>query len=118
MKAALMHRAYHRWESPSLNRPMELLVFGHAGPPVLVFPTSQGRYYEYEDRGMVGALTQHLEQGCIQLMCLDSVDAESWYCGRAHPRGRRWPHDQYERHVLDEVLPSVRSQTNHTFTMV
>ena len=113
-----MHRAYHRWDSPALNRSMELLVFGHAGAPVLVFPTSQGRYYEYEDRGMVGALSHHLEQGWIQLICLDSVDAESWYCSWAHPRGRLHRHDQYEQYVLHEVLPFVRSQNSNPFTMV
>jgi len=97
---------------------MELLVFGHAGAPVLVFPTSQGRFYEYEDRGMVDALAPQLEQGQIQLICVDSVDAESWYCGWAHPRGRLWRHDQYEHYLLDEVLPFVRSQNSTTFTMV
>jgi esterase/lipase superfamily enzyme len=112
-----MHRAHHRWESPALNRPMELLVFGHAGAPMLVFPTSQGRFFEYEDRGMVGALAHHIEQGWVQLICLDSVDAESWYCGWCHPRGRLARHDQYERYVLDEVLPFVRSQNSNSFTM-
>jgi esterase/lipase superfamily enzyme len=97
---------------------MELLVFGHAGAPVLVFPTSQGRFYEYEDRGMVKALAPQLEQGQIQLICVDSVDAESWYCSWAHPRGRLWRHDQYEHYLLDEVLPFVRSQNSTTFTMV
>lgn len=110
-----MHRAYHRWESPSLNRPMELLLFGHAGAPVIVFPTSQGRFYEYEDRGMVAALSHHLEQGWIQLICLDSVDAESWYCDWAHPRGRLHRHDQYENYILHEVLPLIRSQNDNDF---
>ena len=32
-----MHRSYHQWFSPTLGRPMELLVFGHQGAPVLVF---------------------------------------------------------------------------------
>jgi esterase/lipase superfamily enzyme len=32
---------------------MELLVFGHAGPKVLVFPTRDGRFYEYENLGLV-----------------------------------------------------------------
>jgi esterase/lipase superfamily enzyme len=109
-----MHRVYHRWDSPSLGRPMELLVFGHAGPPVVVFPTSQGRFFEYEDRGMVGALADQIERGWLQLYCVDSVDAESWYCGWAHPRGRVARHDQYERYILDEVLPLARSQNpNH-----
>lgn len=112
-----MHRSYHRWDSPSLGRPMELLVFGHAGAPVIVFPTSQGRYFEYEDRGMVAALSHHLEQGWIQLICVDSVDAESWYCDWAHPRGRLYRHDQYEWYIINEVLPFVRSQNSNPFTM-
>ncbi|MBF8283873.1 MAG: hypothetical protein HW378_2788, partial [Anaerolineales bacterium] len=51
-----MNREYHRWYSPSLNKEIELLVFGHAGARMLVFPTSLGKFYEWEDRGMVGAL--------------------------------------------------------------
>jgi esterase/lipase superfamily enzyme len=112
-----MHRAFHRWDSPALSRPMELLVFGHAGAPVIVFPTSQGRFFEYEDRGMVAALAGQIEQGWIQLYCVDSVDSESWYCSWAHPRGRVHRHDQYERYILDEVLPLVRSQNSNPFTI-
>jgi esterase/lipase superfamily enzyme len=33
-----MQRQYQRWYSHSLGRDMELLVFGHAGPPIIVFP--------------------------------------------------------------------------------
>jgi esterase/lipase superfamily enzyme len=85
-----MHRSYHRWFSPTLGRDMEMLLFGHAGAPVLVFPTSQGRFYEFEDRGMVGTLSEQLEQGWIQLICVDSIDSESFYCRWAHPGGRIW----------------------------
>jgi len=110
-----MHRAYHRWESGALGRTMELLIFGHAGAPVLVFPTSMGRFYEYEDQGMVSNLHHHIEQGWIQLICVDSIDAESWYCSWAHPRGRLHRHDQYERYIVDEVLPLVRWQNSNPF---
>jgi esterase/lipase superfamily enzyme len=112
-----MYRAFHRWDSPSLGRPMELLVFGHSGAPVIVFPTSQGRFYEYEDRGMVGALSHQIEQGWVQLYCVDSVDAESWYCSWAHPRGRLQRHDQYESYVINEVLPLIRHQNPNPFLM-
>jgi esterase/lipase superfamily enzyme len=96
---------------------MELLVFGHAGAPVIVFPTSQGRFYEYEDRGMINVLSHHLEQGWIQLICVDSVDSESWYCSWAHPRGRLYRHDQYEHYILHEVLPFVRTYNSNPFVM-
>ena len=100
-----MHREYHKWYSPSLGREMELLVFGHGGARVLVFPTSMGRFFEWEDRGMVGALGEHLERGWLQLYCVDSVDAESWYAKHLHPNQRARRHLQYERYLLSEVLP-------------
>ncbi len=112
-----MHRSYHRWYSGTLGRDMELLLFGHAGAPVLVFPTSQGRFYEYEDRGMVRALAEHLEHGWIQLVCVDSIDGESFYCTWAHPGGRIWRHVQYERYLLDEVIPGVQASNTDPFWM-
>lgn len=112
-----MHRAYHRWFSPSLHRDMELLVFGHHGAPVIVFPTSKGKFYEYEDRGMVNALSEHLERGWIQLICVDSVDAESWYCDWAHPGGRVQRHIEYDAYVYNEVIPFSRSQNGNNFFM-
>jgi len=100
-----MHREHHRWYSPSLGRDMDLLVFGHGGARVVVYPTSKGRFYEWEDRGMTGALAEHLERGWLQLYCVDSVDEESWYDRRKHPVQMAERQEQYERYVLDEVLP-------------
>ena len=84
----VMNREYHRWYSPSLDRDMELLVFGHAGARVLIFPTSQGRFFQWEDTGMVAELSEHLEKGWLQLFCVDSVDDESWYAKWKHPAER------------------------------
>lgn len=108
-----MNREYHRWYSPSLNRDMELLVFGHAGARVLVFPTSRARFHEWEDRGMIATLSEHLERGWLQLYCVDSVDSESWYCWWAHPGGRAYRHAQYDGYLYNEVLPfSVNKNSN------
>lgn len=112
-----MNREYHRWHSGSLNRQMELLVFGHAGARVLVFPTSQGKFYEWEDRGMIWALREHLENGWLQLYCVDSVDAESWYCGWAHPSGRAYRHQQYDNYLYDEVLPFSAHKNDNPFVI-
>ncbi|RME53426.1 MAG: esterase, partial [Caldilineae bacterium] len=110
-----MNREYHRWYSPRLNRDMELLIFGHAGARALVFPTSQGRFFEFEDRGMVAALGEHLERGWLQLYCVDSVDAESFYCKWAHPAGRIQRHMQYEAYILNEVLPLSQQKNDNPF---
>jgi len=89
---------------------MELLTFGHAGMPVLVFPTSCGRFFEFEDRGMVDAVHDKIEHGNLQLFCVDSVDTESWYNRAVPPRWRIARHVQYEQYIMNEVLPLIRSQ--------
>ena len=106
-----MNRDYTRWYSPTLGRDMEMLVFGHAGTPLLVFPSSMGKFFEYEDRGMVAALAGPVDSGALTLYCVDSADAESWYNKRVHPRIRVLRHIQYERYILDEVLPLVRHRS-------
>ncbi len=68
-----MNREYHKWYSHRLNREMELLIFGHSGAKVLVFPTRCGRFYEYENMGLVEALRHKIEQGQIQLYCQKST---------------------------------------------
>ncbi len=103
-----MHREYHRWFARSLDRDMDLLIFGHDGPPVIVFPSSMGAFFEYEDRGMVGALADKLERGGLRLFCVSSVDNESWYAKRIHPRHRVLRHLHYESYLLNDVVPLVR----------
>ncbi|MGC2110377.1 MAG: alpha/beta hydrolase-fold protein [Candidatus Korobacteraceae bacterium] len=100
-----MNREYHRWWSNDLGRDMDLLVFGHDGPKVLVFPTSMGRFFEYEDNKMVATLADRLDAGQLQIYCVDSVDTESWYNKQAHPYWRLQRHLQYERYILNDVIP-------------
>ena len=113
-----MHRKYHRWWSPSLHREMELLEFGHAGAKVIAFPSSMGRFFEWEDQGMPQALRHQLANGWFQLVCIDSVDQESWYNKHAHPGARVWRHEQYDSYVLNEVLPFAHWRNPHPYTIV
>jgi esterase/lipase superfamily enzyme len=110
-----VNREHHRWHSPSLGRDMDLLVFGHHGARLLVFPTSMGRYFEWEDRGMMEALGEHIERGWLQLFCVDSVDDESWYAKWKHPHDRAVRQGQYEDYVVREVLPFSQSKNGNPF---
>jgi esterase/lipase superfamily enzyme len=89
---------------------MELLEFGRGGLPVIVFPTSCGRFYEFEDRGMVHAIHAKIDAGQLHLFCVDSVDNESWYNRHATPRARIERQMQYEAYIMHEVLPLVRRE--------
>lgn len=103
-----MNREYHRWHSRELGRDMEMLVFGHSGLPAVVFPTSQARFYEFEERGMVGAIADKIDRGEVQLFCVDTVDSESWYNLNVGPRWRIARQVQYDNYIVQEVAPYVR----------
>jgi len=112
-----MHREYHKWYSPRLHRDMELLVFGHAGARTLVFPTRAGRFFDYENWRMVAALREKIENGWIQLYCVDSIDAESFYCDWCRPQDRILRHLKYEEYLLEEVLPLTRRLNHNPFAI-
>ena len=103
-----MNREYHRWFSNRLGRDMELLIFGHGGRAILFFPPRLGRFYDYENWGIVAALSDRICRGELQLFCVDSVDGESLYNDWAHPEGRINRHLQYEVYILCEVLPLMK----------
>jgi len=105
-----LHREYHKWYSSRLGRDMELLIHGHTGVPVMVFPTSGGRFYEFEDRGMPASIGDKIDRGEIQLFCVDSVDMESWYNRNVPPRWRIARHIQYEDYLIHEVVPLIKNK--------
>jgi esterase/lipase superfamily enzyme len=106
-----MRRDYIKWYSPSLHRDMELLAFGDHGFPFIVFPTSGGRFWEYEDRGMVDALRPKIESGGLQVICLDTVDRESWYNQSIQPADRLHRQNAFDAYLALEAAAFVRDRT-------
>lgn len=100
-----MKREYHKWYSSNLEKDMELLIFGHSGAKVLFFPPRMGRFYDYENWKVIAALEDKIKNGDLQVFCVDSVDLESFYNSFAHPGYRIYRHIQYEKYVIEEVLP-------------
>jgi esterase/lipase superfamily enzyme len=106
---------HHRWHSPALGKAMDLLVFGHGGAKLLVFPTSMGTFTEWADRRMHEVLRDHIEQGWIQMICVDQVNSESWNADTIHPGARAWRHLQYDAYLKDEVVPFMGSVNSNPF---
>jgi esterase/lipase superfamily enzyme len=102
-----MYREYGQWWSPSLGRTMEFLWFGKFGRPVMLFPTSMGRFFENEDFKLTDALADKVDRGDIQLVCVDSVAGESWYNRSVHPAVRAARHVQYDSYLRHEMVPYV-----------
>lgn len=89
---------------------MELLLFGHCGPPLLVFPSAGGRFYDWENQGMIDAARPWLEAGKVRLICVDGVDHEAWLKHSASMEARARRHRDYESYILAGVVPFIRSE--------
>jgi esterase/lipase superfamily enzyme len=107
-----MEIEYHKWWSPSLNQDMELKVYGRSGKPVLVFPCMNGRFFEFEDYGMVNAVSGSIDAGEIQLFTVDSIDSQSWTNQSAHPADRVRRHEDYDRYITTEVFPFINGKND------
>lgn len=104
-----MNVEYHRWMSPALGHDMELKVYGHYGKPVVVFPSMKGRFYDFEDFKMIDAAAPFIEDGKVKVYTVDGIDWESWANESVHPADRARRHQDYDRHIIEEVVPFIRS---------
>ncbi len=106
-----MNERYYKWYSPNLSRNTEMLVFGHSGYPVILFPTSMGSFHENKDMGLIESARWYIEQGLIQIYCPDSIDKDSFYNKRIHPEHRIQNHDCYDKMLCHEIIEKVRHNT-------
>lgn len=106
-----MKEEYIKWYSPNIGRDTEMLVFGHAGYPIIVFPTSMGRYYQNKDFKLIESVHWFVEHGLIKIYCPDSIDGDSWYNKNIHPADRVRTHAGYDRMILEEVVSRARNET-------
>jgi esterase/lipase superfamily enzyme len=105
---------YHKWHSPTLGKEIEMLVFGHAGYPVILFPTTMGRYYECRDFQLIESAKWFLDEGLIQIYCPDSVNELSWYNKGIHPADRVKNHIWYDKFIMNELVNTIcREKSMH-----
>ena len=64
-----MNERYLKWYTPWLSREFEMLAFGNGGGlPLILFPTSFGRYYQNKDFGLIGSVTAFVDAGRFGVM--------------------------------------------------
>ena len=96
---------------------MELLIFGHAGAKVLMFPTRDGRFWEYEKLEIVASLADKVNAGHLQLFCIEGLARETVYDRGRHPADRMRRHAAFEAYILHEVLPLMAWTNSHDCTI-
>ncbi len=100
-----MHIRYYKEYSHNLQRDMEFKVFGHAGLPMVVFPCQNGKFFDFENQGMIDTVAGPLERGELQLFCVGCIDEETWSASRGEHHGRIMWHEQWVKYLCEEFVP-------------
>lgn len=107
-----MKEEYFKWFSNYLQRDVEMLVFGHVGYPVVLFPTSMGSFHENRDMGLIESAKWYIEQGLIQVFCPESNDKQSFYNKSVHPHQKIQQHVAYDKMICHELVERIRLNTS------
>ena len=117
MDHALLDPAISRqidgWWSPSLNQEMPIVSYGHAGAPLLLFPTAAADFLENERFHLVKSVEPFLLAGRIRLFSIDSINRQAWMDGSLPAAVQAERQARFSRYVEQEVVGYVRQQAGH-----
>ncbi len=106
-----MERRTDSWFSNNLGMEMPIVAYGHAGYPLLMFPTAAADYLEYERFHLIDSIRQHIEAGRVRAYSINSVNRYSLMNDKAPPPLKGELLVRYDRYVTEEVLPLIRHET-------
>jgi esterase/lipase superfamily enzyme len=106
-----MERRTTGWYSHNLGMEMPLVAYGHAGYPLLMFPTAAADFLEYERFHLIDAISPLIEAGRVRAYSINSVNRYSLLNDQASPQWKAELLTRYDRYVTDEVLPLIRNDS-------
>lgn len=105
----IMKREIHRWWSPALHKEMDIVVYGHYGYAVLMFPTAAADFLEYERFHLTDTVADLVDSGKFKLFSINSINNESWLNRGMNPAHKAIRHQQFNDYVVNEVVPFIHS---------
>jgi esterase/lipase superfamily enzyme len=96
------------WHSPLLGMHMPIVTYGHAGVPLLLFPTAAADYLENERFFLVKSIEPAIQAGRVRVFSIDSINRIAWM-DRSLPVPEQARRQMlYARYVEEEVAPYIR----------
>jgi esterase/lipase superfamily enzyme len=105
-----MRRETTSWFSHNLGMEMPLVAYGHAGYPLLMFPTAAADYLEYERFYLIDSIKWFIDSGLIRAYSINSVNKYSLLNKESHPGWKVEMLSRYDRYITEEVLPLIRNE--------
>jgi len=102
-------RVLDGWRSPRLGLDMPIVSYGHAGTPILLFPTAAADFLENERFFLVKAIEPSLFAGRVRLFSIDSINSHAWMDKNVPVREKARRQALYASYIEEEVLPYIRT---------
>jgi len=109
----ILKEEFIKWHSPILGLETEMLVFGHSGLPIIIYPTSMGSYNQNKDFGLIKSVESFVNNGLVKIYSPSSVDEYSFYNKNIHPADRIRVANIYDQFILEEVVNRASIETGH-----
>lgn len=107
-----MRRELFSWHSPALQEEMPIAAYGHYGFALLLIPTAQADYLEYERFHLIDSIASFIDEGKVRVFSINSINNESWLNNDMLPEHKAIRHNQFNQYVFDEVVPFIRNNTS------
>lgn len=95
-----------------MGRSIDLLVTGHWGYPILMFPTSMGNAFQNRDSGLLEAIRPWIDGGRVKTYNIDSIDFQSFYAKDLSPAQKIHNYNLYSRFLIEELVPQIQKESN------
>ena len=107
--AKVQHTQYY---SNTLNRNINLEVTGHWGHPILMFPSSGGKYTQNSDFGLNESVMKYVEEGRIKLYNVETIDMLTFYADDLPSDIIIHNYELYMQFLKNELIPYIQDECN------
>jgi esterase/lipase superfamily enzyme len=118
MPEALMKKEVRSWKSTNLDREMHVACYGYYGYALLMFPTSDSNYMEYEKSGLIDSISGFINSGTLKAYSIDSVNTDCWFNKKLRPEEKAIRHRQYNSYIEDELVPFINNESDGKIPIV
>lgn len=104
-----MNKITAAWYSDRVGQKVNVARWGHAGQPVLLFPTAGGDFEECERFLMLRVLAPLIDAGRIKVYSVDSIAGRTWMDDRQGGGHKAWVQSRFDAFVYHELVPAIRT---------
>jgi esterase/lipase superfamily enzyme len=101
-------RSIFGWYSPRLGMDMPIVSYGHAGHPLLLYPTAQADFLENERFFLIKSIEPHILAGRVRVFSIDSINKWAWMNSKVPVLEQARRQALYSGYVEEEVVPHIR----------